>query len=148
MSTGNPELDRFISTAMEQARKATEVREQISEITGVGEASKGQVRVEVKSSGALRGITIDPRAMRMGSEALGEAILEAAENASKDIQEQISQLMEPVTAANPLLQKVMRGETPQMPEGLEDLPNRIGRSADPVKEVTEQLERVRKMFGA
>ncbi|MFI0406346.1 YbaB/EbfC family nucleoid-associated protein [Actinomadura sp. 3N508] len=148
MSTGNPELDRFVASAMEQVRKAQEIREQLSEVTGVGEASNGQVRVEVQTSGALRGVTIDPRAMRMGSEALGEAILEAAQNAAQNVQEQISQLMEPITAANPLLQKVMRGETPQMPEGLEDLPNRIGRSSDPIKEVTEQLERVRKMLGA
>lgn len=54
-----------------------------AELRGVGEASGGQVQVTVTAGGKLAAVKIDPRAMRLGSEALGEQIV-AAGNAALD----------------------------------------------------------------
>ena len=64
-------------------------------VDGVG-APGGQVEVEVLPSGALSSLRIESRAMRLGSQALTEAILEAARQAEKDAADQLAALTEPL----------------------------------------------------
>jgi hypothetical protein len=54
-----------------------------AELRGTGEAAGGQVQVTVTTGGKLAEVRIDPRAMRLGSAALGEQIV-AAGNAALD----------------------------------------------------------------
>ncbi|MCO6011611.1 YbaB/EbfC family nucleoid-associated protein [Actinoallomurus purpureus] len=79
----------------EQAERFAEARTKLAEARGRGEAADGKVVVEVARGGALQSLKIDPRAMRLGSEALAEAILEAAGKAGQDITDQTNELMKP-----------------------------------------------------
>jgi DNA-binding protein YbaB len=74
--------------AMRQARERIErfSRQDFTfdEISGVGEAANGLVTVRVKPGGKPSELTIDPRAMRLGSEVLGEEIVKAISAAIDD----------------------------------------------------------------
>ncbi|GLW05028.1 hypothetical protein Misp01_01580 [Microtetraspora sp. NBRC 13810] len=94
--SGNPELDRMMSVLGEQNARFEKVGRDLAETRGRGEAAGGQVKVEVSADGALQGLTIDPRAMRLGSEALAAAIMEAAKRAEQDVASQAGLLMEPL----------------------------------------------------
>src|SRR4051812_19573017 len=87
----------------EQAERFAEMREKLAEIRGRGEAADGKVVVEVAPGGALKSVQIDPRAMKLGSEALAQAIHEAAGKAFQDLTDQTSELMKPAFGgpANP-----------------------------------------------
>ncbi|MEV6862255.1 YbaB/EbfC family nucleoid-associated protein [Streptosporangium subroseum] len=96
MSTGDPEIDRALSQLMAQTAGFEEVRRQIDEARGRGEGANGQVTVEVLATGSLRALRIDPRAMRLGSEVLAEAILEAVRQAEEDASNQVTALTQPL----------------------------------------------------
>jgi DNA-binding protein YbaB len=55
------------------------------QVTGEGEAADGKVRVVVGLPGEVRSMTMDPRMMRLGSEAVCEAITEAVNTALADL---------------------------------------------------------------
>ncbi|WP_329085304.1 MULTISPECIES: YbaB/EbfC family nucleoid-associated protein [unclassified Streptosporangium] len=91
--TGDRETDRMIAELQEQVNRAEEIGRQLGEVRGRGEAAGGQVTVETLSTGALVSLRIDPRALRLGSEALTEAIMEAAGHAARAAAEAANRLM-------------------------------------------------------
>jgi DNA-binding protein YbaB len=62
-----------------------EVRRRMEEARGRGESAGGQVAVELTPTGSLAALHIDPRAMRLGSQALTEAVLDAFRKAEEDV---------------------------------------------------------------
>jgi Uncharacterised BCR, YbaB family COG0718. len=94
--TGDLEIDRAIAELTAQAARIEEMTERVAEVRGHGRAANGQVEVEVLPSGALSSLRIESRAMRLGSQALTEAILEAARQAEKDAADQLAALTEPL----------------------------------------------------
>ncbi|WP_248961052.1 YbaB/EbfC family nucleoid-associated protein [Sphaerisporangium perillae] len=95
-TTGDPEVDQVLETLATQSARFEEVGRLISDIRGRGEAEDGRVVVEVLPSGSLASLTIDPRAMRLGSQALAEAILAAAKEAEEDATRKAETLMSPL----------------------------------------------------
>ncbi|MFB9679938.1 YbaB/EbfC family nucleoid-associated protein [Streptosporangium vulgare] len=91
--TGDPETDRLLTVIEEQTTRMEEVGQSLAEARGRGEAAGGHVSVEVLASGALAALRIDPRALRLGSEALAEAILAASDEATRDAAEQTGTLL-------------------------------------------------------
>ncbi|MEU4409606.1 YbaB/EbfC family nucleoid-associated protein [Streptosporangium sp. NPDC023963] len=91
--TGDPETDRLLAMIEGQTTRMEEVGQSLAEARGRGEAAGGQVSVEVLASGALAALHIDPRALRLGSEALAEAILAASGEAVGDATEQAGALL-------------------------------------------------------
>ncbi|GAA3812257.1 hypothetical protein GCM10022226_36140 [Sphaerisporangium flaviroseum] len=94
--TGDPEVDQVLETLADQSARFEEAGRLLSETRGRGEAEEGRVVVEVLPNGSLAGLRIDPRAMRLGSEALAEAILRAAGEAEADAVRQAESLMLPL----------------------------------------------------
>jgi DNA-binding protein YbaB len=84
-STGDPEIDRAIAELAAHTARFEEMSRLLEQTRGRGESAGGQVTVEVSPTGALAGLRIDPRAMRMGSQALVEAVLEAYRKAEEDV---------------------------------------------------------------
>lgn len=68
---------------LEQMRSGSEEPPDAGELWGLGEAAEGQVQAVAVAGGRLDSLTVNPRAMRMGSEALCEQIV-AAVNAALD----------------------------------------------------------------
>jgi DNA-binding protein YbaB len=91
--TGDPEADRLLAGIWEQTNRMEEVGQSLAETRGRGEAADGHVQVEVLASGELAALRLDPRALRLGSEALAEAILAASGEAARDAAEQTGGLL-------------------------------------------------------
>lgn len=136
--SGSPyeSIESLIASITEQNEKLLEMQRTMAELRGVGEAADGNIRVEVGHNGALVGLTINPRAMRMGSEQLAEEILEAAREAAEDIGERSEEEM------RPLIAELMRDSRP---EGDAALDSPFG-GAD-VDEVLAALKETRKKMG-
>ncbi|UBU17510.1 YbaB/EbfC family nucleoid-associated protein [Nonomuraea gerenzanensis] len=83
--TGDPELDRAIAELAARTTRLEEVGRLLRETTGRGESAGGQVAVELSATGSLAGLHLDPRALRLGSQALAEAITEAFRRAEEDV---------------------------------------------------------------
>ncbi|MDP9850070.1 YbaB/EbfC family nucleoid-associated protein [Streptosporangium lutulentum] len=54
------------------------------DVHGVGEAAGGLVGAEVGTDGLLTGLRLNPRALRLGSDALAEHVVSAVRAAQKD----------------------------------------------------------------
>jgi DNA-binding protein YbaB len=93
--TGDPEIDRLLDSFQADVAELDRLKDRIAEVRGRGEAADGKVVVELSPTGALAGLTIDPRAMRLGSDELAAAILEAAGEAARDVEEGLAGMVEP-----------------------------------------------------
>lgn len=67
--------------------------EQLAAIVGTGEDDRGYVRATVASDGLVREVTLDPRAVKGGSEALSEQIVLAVSRAQQNAQRQAESLL-------------------------------------------------------
>ncbi|MEU0564731.1 YbaB/EbfC family nucleoid-associated protein [Nonomuraea sp. NPDC005983] len=96
--SGDEELDRLLNQFQGEITELEQLQGRIAAIRGRGEAAQGRVTAEVSQTGALAGLTLDARAMRLGSEELAEAILQAAGEAVRDAEQQTQELMTPFIA--------------------------------------------------
>ncbi|MEU7856573.1 YbaB/EbfC family nucleoid-associated protein [Nonomuraea sp. NPDC049141] len=87
-TSGDPEIDRALAQLAAQTAQLEEVGRRLESARGRGVAADGQVTVEVLPSGGLASVRIAPRAMRLGSEALSDALMEAARQAEEDVSAQ------------------------------------------------------------
>ncbi|MEV1169255.1 YbaB/EbfC family nucleoid-associated protein [Nonomuraea sp. NPDC049784] len=87
------EMRRFLAEFQADTRPLEELQESLNAIRGRGEAANGQVKAEVLPSGALGSLRIDPRAMRLGADALAEAVLAAASDAAADLTTQMAGML-------------------------------------------------------
>ena len=94
--TGDREVDQVLEMLAAQSAQFADVGRDLAETRGRGEAEEGRVVVEVLTTGSLAALRIDPRAMRLGSEALAEAILLAAGRAESDATAKAEALMLPL----------------------------------------------------
>lgn len=95
--------------ALEQMRPAAgAAAEQATEGRGTGEAAEGQVRATAMVGGRLESLQVDPRAMRLGSQALGEQIVIAVNAALDDLREQVGDTPVPGAADPAALAEQMR----------------------------------------
>jgi Uncharacterised BCR, YbaB family COG0718. len=89
-------IDSLTAMVTGQNAKLHDVRRQLTELKGKGRAADERVEVEVDQFGTLTGLRIDPRAMRLGSQELAEAILAAAKHGVRDVNAQAEKLMQPL----------------------------------------------------
>ncbi|MFI6455287.1 YbaB/EbfC family nucleoid-associated protein [Streptosporangium amethystogenes] len=99
---GDEELDRLLERFHHEVTGLEELQKSTSEVRGRGEAAQGRVTAETSLTGALTGLTIDPRAIRLGSGELAEAILQAADEAARDAEDQVRRLVDPFVTGTPL----------------------------------------------
>ena len=137
-SFGSPgeSIDSLIASITEQNEKLLEMQRAMAEMRGRGEAAEGKITVEVGHNGALVGLTIDPRAMRMGSEQLAEEILAAAQEAAEDISERSEEMM------RPLIVELMQGS-----QQVGDASTGSPFGGSDVDEVLSALKEARKKMG-
>src|SRR5262245_58102911 len=81
-----------IEDAMRSARnnlaRLGEVQETLASLVGVAESADGRVHAETCNATGLKKLTIDPRAMRMGSAELAETITQVVAEAMADLRRQ------------------------------------------------------------
>jgi DNA-binding protein YbaB len=83
----------MLESVAERNKVLTDLQDRIAAVRGEGTSADGRVVVEVMPSGALAALKIDPRAMRLGSEALAEQIMAASRDAAQSASEQTNELM-------------------------------------------------------
>jgi DNA-binding protein YbaB len=91
-------VENLMSLITQQNARLREAQVRMGRLRGKGKAADERVTVEVDQFGALVDLKIDPRAMRMGSETLGEAILSAAEQGARDVKAQVDEMVQPLIA--------------------------------------------------
>jgi DNA-binding protein YbaB len=96
MGPSTEEYDSIMREAADRLERVREMGAQMAELRGEGEAADGKVRVLVQQGGRLETLELDPRAMRMASEDLAAAIVEAVAAATEDATAKASELMESV----------------------------------------------------
>ncbi|WP_165974766.1 YbaB/EbfC family nucleoid-associated protein [Nonomuraea deserti] len=101
-AAGDQELGRLLQGYREDVAALERLNDQMTAVRGRGEAAQGRVVAEATQTGGLTGLTIDPRAMRLGSAALAEAILEAAGEAAREAEQAAADLVTPFIAGTPL----------------------------------------------
>jgi DNA-binding protein YbaB len=87
------DLERITAQAEQMLARAEELKSEIDVAVGRGEAADGQVRVAAGASGRLTEVVLAPRAMRLDSQKLAEAVLEAAQRAQDDVATQVDEIM-------------------------------------------------------
>jgi DNA-binding protein YbaB len=63
---------------------------ELAQVSAAGEAANGLVRVKVDGTGAITDLVIEPKAMRLASEDLADAVREAFGQARADVQQQLT----------------------------------------------------------
>ncbi|SEG92028.1 Conserved DNA-binding protein YbaB [Nonomuraea solani] len=99
---GDQHLGRLLKDFQREMEALDGLRDRIASVRGRGEAADGRVVVDVTQSGALAGITIDPRAMKLGSDRLAAAIMEAAGRAARDAEREAGDVVTPFLTGTPL----------------------------------------------
>ncbi|MEV6036651.1 YbaB/EbfC family nucleoid-associated protein [Nonomuraea sp. NPDC052116] len=87
------ELERITARAEDMLARVEELRSEIDVVVGHGEAADGQVRVTAGASGRLMDVVLAPRAMRLDSQKLAEAVLRAAQAAQDDVAAKVDAVM-------------------------------------------------------
>ena len=94
MNDFDPEdLERITARAEEMLARVDELRSEIDVAVGRGEAADGQVRVTAGASGRLMEVVLAPRAMRLDSQKLADAVLEAAQRAQDDVARKVDEVI-------------------------------------------------------
>jgi DNA-binding protein YbaB len=136
--TGNLELDRHIESLVGRLERFSELQEQISQAGATGSALEGLVQVGVGPTGNLLSVTIDPRAMRSGSELVGEAIMEAYRTAVAETTERVNGLLADLMPAGLPFGGQVTGQTGPTVIGPD------GQPADPQAAIRAALEQLRR----
>jgi DNA-binding protein YbaB len=95
-SPGDGSVKDLVSSLAQENTRLRETQSRMRQLRGTGRSADERVRVEVDQFGVLAGLRIDPRAMRLGSEALAEAILHAVEQGVRDVKAQADAMMRPL----------------------------------------------------
>ncbi|WP_329248898.1 YbaB/EbfC family nucleoid-associated protein [Actinoallomurus sp. NBC_01490] len=93
-------LHDMVATITRQNTALREAQARMSELRGTGRAAGDRVTVEVDRFGALTGLRIDPRALRLSTEALAEAILDAARQGVRDVRARADEMMRPLVTGS------------------------------------------------
>jgi DNA-binding protein YbaB len=78
-------IEDAMRTAQSNLARMNEVQEALASVVGVAESADGRVRAETDNASGLKKLTIDPRAMRSGSEELAETITKVVAEAMADL---------------------------------------------------------------
>ncbi|WP_214414279.1 YbaB/EbfC family nucleoid-associated protein [Sphaerisporangium fuscum] len=87
------DLDRVVRQSNEAVRRMTGAFDELRQIKGEGTAADGLIRAVVDGSGKIEQVEIGPRAMRLDSQTIAEAVTEAVREAQEDARRQNEQLL-------------------------------------------------------
>lgn len=92
MSAGRAfDFEPLLDAARERARRAAALQERMAGTQGVGRSDDGLLTVRWTALEGVVEIAIDPRAMRLGAQTLGERLVEVTAAAKRDFETQLRQ---------------------------------------------------------
>ncbi len=105
---GNPEnlrledLDAVVRQSEETLRRLGGVFGELETVTGEGSGADGLARALVDGAGRIKEITLEPRIMRLDSQAVAEAVTEAVRAAQEAAGRANEELLRAATGGDPL----------------------------------------------
>jgi len=132
--TGNPEIDRHLSKVFEQLDQFQTIQQDLVEAKETGVGADGLVEVTVGPSADLLGVALNPRAMRLDSMSLAEAIMEAYKAACGQMSRRVAEIMGPLMPPGVRAGDVVGGGLKVVGEN--------GAAQDPMAAVRDALDRV------
>src|SRR4051812_15084207 len=91
-SFSSADMEATLKRARIQAEQIRDLQDELMALIGRGEAADGKVSVEYATGIGMQNLQLDPRAMRMASQDLAEAITSAVREAMDDLQRQTRDL--------------------------------------------------------
>jgi DNA-binding protein YbaB len=127
------DLTRQLEFAERLLDRSKALSRHLAELTGAGAALDGQVAATVDSAGRPLALTIEPRAMRNGSDELAAAILSAFGDAHDDLSRASTDLIESVRGDLPdqLRDPLGSGVVDDLAEHGRELARTLQASSDP-----------------
>jgi len=126
---------RKLSRQVEDQLAAFEERRAaIAEAVGEGKSADGMVTATVAAGGVLKRVAIDPRAMRLPSETLGESVVDAVAAANAELAKAMQSLGAGTVDVPALMQKLQL--PPELRKVMEDFDKRasdIGYNLDKLR---------------
>jgi DNA-binding protein YbaB len=98
------DFERVSQQSKEAVQRLSGVLDELGAVTGEGAAAGDLVGATVDGGGQIREVTLDPRAMRLDSRSIAEAVTEAVRAAQHDAQRKNEEL----------LRAAMGGEAPPL----------------------------------
>lgn len=95
LHTGDLELDRLMAEFKANSREFSDVIGMVGEVVGQAASPDGKIKVKVSSSGELIALHIDPRAMRLGSQELADAIMDLSRRATEEAARRLMEVTRP-----------------------------------------------------
>jgi DNA-binding protein YbaB len=83
------DFEPLLDAARERARRAAALQERLGSTEGVGRSEDGLLMVRWTALEGVVEISIDPRAMRLGSQTLGEQLVQVTAAAKRDLETQL-----------------------------------------------------------
>lgn len=118
------DYDLEVSQVSEQADRAAEqARERFSRVgsvSGTAESADGAILVEVSPGGMLTNVRVSPAALRAGSDAIAQQILDLAERATRRAGDAMYRALAPVLGPDGDRQLASLGYEPVPDEELDD----------------------------
>jgi DNA-binding protein YbaB len=146
--TGYPEIDRELGKIRTQLEDLRDIQSRMREISGTGRDEDGWVEATVGATGELEALHINPRAMRLDSISLAEAVLAATRQARTAMRESMTDALGPLLEGAPMVRRAMDGDAPSgLPDDLADAPGAVSRAGDPMSEAMRQMQKLRQMLG-
>lgn len=137
---GMPEIDDKIVRLMEQMSSLHELQDSLAELVGEGTAADGYVVVRVDHSGMVSAVELNPRAMKMASEDLSAAIVEAGQQAANDLATKAQNLFSEQVPDMPDPEQAMQDAARNGPEELAEAIKAVTQSENPAEEMARRLK--------
>ncbi|MEU4830407.1 YbaB/EbfC family nucleoid-associated protein [Streptosporangium sp. NPDC023615] len=96
------DLDAVVRESEETLRRLGDVVGELGAVTGEGTGAGGLARALVDGAGQIREITLEPRVMRLDSQAVAEAVTEAVRAAQQDARRANEELIRAATGGEPV----------------------------------------------
>ncbi|MGC5011031.1 YbaB/EbfC family nucleoid-associated protein [Streptosporangium sp. DT93] len=96
------DLDAVVRESEETLRRLGDVVGELEAVTGEGTGAGGLARALVDGAGQIKEITLEPRVMRLDSQAVAEAVTEAVRAAQLDARRANEELIRAATGGEPV----------------------------------------------
>ncbi|GGM59633.1 hypothetical protein GCM10012275_33450 [Longimycelium tulufanense] len=118
MNEAGPSSDDLIAAAEERRRASERLTQTLDKITGTAKSPDGSVVATATARGELCGLHLEPAALRLGPQRLGELVAQTAQQAARDALQRCYNALAPVLGDHmTLLVEQLAGPAPARVDG-------------------------------
>lgn len=141
LSDFEQQFQKMSRQVQEQLASFEERRTAIADAVGTGDSKDGLVTATVTAGGVLQDLIINPRAMRLPSEALSESVKDAVRAANEHLAALLREISSATVDVNALMQQVQL--PPELRRVMEQFDSRVSDIGFNLDKLRRDLERDR-----